>query len=272
LAAFNLLNSYRQQCGFPALQENTVLDTAAQNHAKYMGLNNAVSDTEVSGNSGFTGATYLDRAVAAGFPSSGSGWGVAGNYATTASSFNATQAGQQLVYAWVSGVYHLGAVMHPVTTVGIGEYETQLTSSGTAFTASWGTMSLLNTQTQSLSAVTTFPCQGMTGVPYKGVAESPTAPNVSASGWGTPVYLMRNVTDTIVLQSGTMTDTSGNVITLQLLDSSKDTNKEIQSYQGVAYPGSPLSPNTTYTVSITGTVSGTPFSSNFSFTTGNIAG
>lgn len=84
--------------------------------------------------------------------------------------------------------------------------------------------------------------------------------------------MMGDSTDTIVLQSGSMTDTSGNVLSLQLLYSANDPNKIVQAYEAVAYPASALLPNTTYTVSITGTVNGSPFSRNFSFTTGNIVG
>jgi hypothetical protein len=268
-AIFTTLNNYRQQCGFPALQENTVLDQATQAHAQYDGLNNTVTDTETSGNPGYTGATYLDRAVAAGFPATATGWGVSGGYFTATSSFSAQQAGQFEANEYLGGVYHVGAVMYPSNIVGIGEYETSLSNSGTPFTASWDSLSLLNTSTQPLSNVTTFPCQGVTGVPYAANNEIPTAPNVSASGWGTPVFLMRNVMDTIVLTSGTMTDTASHVINLNLLDSANDPNHELAPYQGVAYPSNPLTPNMTYTVSITGTINGQPFSSTFSFTTGN---
>jgi hypothetical protein len=273
LAAFNLLNQYRQQCGFPALQENTVLDTAAQNHAKYMGLNNAVSDNEISGNSGFTGATYAARAAASGFPSASVGLGVSDVYATLTSSFTAVQAGEASIYGLLGGVYHADIAAFPVATVGIGEYETQTTSGAYSFTNSWESMSLLNTQYVSLSsAPLTFPCQGVSGVAYKELAEIPTPPNVSSSGWGTPVVVMGNSTDTIVLQTGTMSDASGNVINLQLLSAATDPNKELAAFQAVAYPASPLAANTMYSVSLTGTVNGTPFSRNFTFTTGNVVG
>ncbi|RQQ47590.1 hypothetical protein [Burkholderia stagnalis] len=56
-AAFATLNSYRTQCGFPALQGNTILNHEAQNHAKYECLTGVLSDDEVSGNPGFTGVT-----------------------------------------------------------------------------------------------------------------------------------------------------------------------------------------------------------------------
>lgn len=272
LAAFNLLNQYRTQCGFPALQENTVLDQAAQAHAKYMGVNNAVSDTETSGSTGFTGVSYADRAVAARFPSSVYGIGVSSGYTTLTSNFSATQTGQQIVYGLLSGVYHSDVATYPVNTVGIGEYEAQTTSGGYTWTQAWGTMSLLNTQTQTISnAPLTFPCQGVTGVAYKGVSESPTPPNVSSSGWGTPVTLIANPTDTIVLRSASIIGPSGSVA-VQILNSSSDPNKELAAYQAVAYPTSPLQPNAQYSVTLTGTVNGTAFSRNFTFTTGNIVG
>ncbi|CAH0444173.1 hypothetical protein LMG10661_00697 [Ralstonia syzygii subsp. syzygii] len=273
ITAFNLLNQYRTQCGFPALQENTVLDQAAQAHAKYEGLNNALSDTETTGQPGFTGVSYVDRAVAAGFPSAANGSGVGAGYTTLTSSFTPVQAGQQFIYSLLAGVYHSAAVVYPVNTIGVGEYETQMTSGGVTWTQAWASMSLLNTQTQTISnGPLTFPCQGVTGVAYKSVGEIPTPPNVSTSGWGTPVAVMGNPTDTILLQSGTMTTGSGTVINLQLLNSTNDTNKILQSYSAVAYPTSPLQPNTQYSVTLTGTVNGTAFSRNFTFTTGNVVG
>lgn len=272
LAAFNLLNQYRTQCGFPALQDNTVLDTAAQSHAKYEGLNGGLSDNEVSGNSGFTGVTYLDRAVQVGFPSTAAGWGVGAGYATLTSGFSASQAGQQFVSSLTAGVYHSGAVMYPVNTVGIGEYETQTTASGNAFTNAWASMSFLNPQTVKIAnAPLTFPCQGMTGVPYGSVGETPMPPNVSGTGWGTPVVVMANPTDTVVLQAVSYTGPSG-IVAVQMLNSTTDPNKLLGQYQAVAYPTSPLQPNTMYSVSITGTVNGTAFSRNFTFTTGNVLG
>jgi len=84
----------------------------------------------------------------------------------------------------------------------------------------------------------------------------------------------------VAFTSGTMTDTSGNVINLQLLSAANDPNKELQPYQAVAYPANPLTPNTTYTVSVTGTYTdpnvsngaSQSFSRSFTFTTGNTIG
>jgi uncharacterized protein YkwD len=269
LAMFNQVNAYRQQCGFPAVQQNTVLDQAAQAHAMWEGLNNTVADNETAGQQGFTGVSYLDRAVHFGFPSTGVvGAGVSAAYYTT-SNLSEAEYGQTLVNEWISTVYHSQAILTPVKTIGIGEYETAFNGSPEV----WGSMSLLNTEMRQLttSGPITFPCQGTTGVPYKAVSESPTPPNTSGP-WGTPVIVMGNATDTLVLTSGTMTDPSGNIINLQLIDSANDPNKLTQPYAAVAYPATPLAPNTTYTVNVSGTVNGTAFTRPFTFTTGNIVG
>lgn len=272
ITAFNMLNQYRAQCGLPALQENTLLDQAAQAHAKYMGLNNGITDTEVASNQGFTGVTYQDRAVAAGLPSSTFSTGASGGATITSNGFTAPAAAQMFVNALLAGVYHAAVVAYPSTTIGFGEFETQSTSSGFTWTNAWQSVSLLVNQSSIFSnGPVTFPCQGVTGVPYKSTGESPTPPNVSASGWGTPVVVMGNTTDTIVLQSASITGPSGSVA-VQILNSSTDPNKALGAFQAVVYPTSPLSPNTQYSVTLTGTVNGTAYSRNFTFTTGNVVG
>jgi hypothetical protein len=268
LAAFTLLNQERQQCGFPALVENTQLDTAAANHAKYMSLNSgAITDTEVSGNAGFTGTTYAARATNAGYPgASVYVGGVSGGYYTNAT-LTETQYGQNLVYGWLSGVYHIAIAAWPVTQVAAGESE--ITYNG--FPEVQGTMTIANLQPMTTSGPLTFPCQGTTGISYSGNGETPVPPNTSGA-FGTPVAVTGNPTDTIVLTSGTMAPTSGPVVSLNVLNSATDPNKLLPAFEAVAYPTAPLSPNTTYTVSLNGTYNGAPFSRNFTFTTGNIAG
>jgi uncharacterized protein YkwD len=266
LGAFQLLNQQRQQCGFSALQENTILDQAAQAHADYLKTNNAFSDTEVSSGVGYTGATYADRAVHFGYPQNVLATGVSGGFYTTAT-LTETQYGQQMVYGWLSGVYHIAIGVWPITAIGIGWSE----STYNGFPEISASLSIGNMQTTSGTAPFTFPCQGTTGIAYSSGGETPTPPNTSGN-WGTPVAVAGNPGDTIVLQSGTMTDGSGHIINLQLLYSANDPNKLLPTFEGVAYPTAPLSPNAQYSVSITGTVNGTAFTRNFTFTTGNVIG
>lgn len=266
IAAFNLLNQQRQQCGFPALTENTVLDQAAAAHAKYMGENGGtITDTEVSTNTGFTGATYSDRATTAGFPTGASVAGVSGGYYTNAA-LTETQYGQQLVWGWLSGVYHIAVGVLPTTEIGVGWNETTFNG----FPEVQASLSLANPQPVSGGPLT-FPCQGTTGVAYSAGGETPTPPNTSGN-WGTPIAVAGNLTDTIVLQSATIADASSHVVTMQLLNSASDPNHLLPAYEAVAYPTSPLSANAAYSVSMSGTVNGQPFTRNFTFTTGNIVG
>nr|WP_311530329.1 CAP domain-containing protein [uncultured Ralstonia sp.] len=265
LAAFNTLNQYRTQCGFPALQENTVLDQAAQAHAAYMSTNGVVADSETKGNPGFTGVSYQDRAVAAGFPNQYVG-GVSGGYYTNATLTDA-QYGQQHVIGWLSGVYHIAAGVWPSSIVGIGVSKTMFNG----FPDVRASMSFDAPKTMTGNMPLTFPCQGTTGVAYSSNGETPTPPNTTGS-WGTPVAVAGNPSDTIVLTSGTMTDNASHTVTLQLLNSATDPNKLLPAFEAVAYPTAPLQPNTPYTVNLSGTINGTPFTRAFTFTTGNVVG
>ncbi|WP_321817832.1 MULTISPECIES: CAP domain-containing protein [unclassified Paraburkholderia] len=266
LAMFQAVNAQRQQCGFPALVENTILDQAAQAHAQYMGTNNAVSDSESSSATGFTGATYADRAVHFGYPSATYAGGVSAGYYTATTLSNADYS-SAVVNEWLSGVYHIAIAVWPVTAIGVGEYQT----SYAGYPEIWASLQIGNLQQSSISAPLTFPCEGSTGLPYKSTGETPTPPNTSGA-WGTPVAIAGNPSDVIVLTSGTMTDGSGTVINLQLLDSANDPNGLLPKFEAVAYPASPLTANTSYSVALTGTINGTPFSRTFRFTTGNVVG
>jgi hypothetical protein len=265
-AAFQLVNQTRQQCGFPVLADNTLLDKAAASHANYENLNNIVSDTEVAGSAGFTGVSYQNRAVIAGYPS-----GIAVGGESTGfyngQNWTAAQVGQQLIYGLLSGVYHVGGIMSPATDAGFG----QVSVPYNGFPEYWAALTYGNPQPVVKNGPLTFPCQGVTGIAYKGAGEIPTPPNTSGA-WGTPVAVVGNATDTIALNTGSMTDSSGNTIQLQLLDSANDPNKELPAYMASAYAVSPLKPDTQYSVTVTGTDNGTPFSRSFTFTTGNIVG
>lgn len=266
LEIFSAINAQRQQCGFPALTENTLLDQAAQAHADYIGQNGGViTDTEVSGNAGFTGVTYADRASHFGYPTTTTyaGGESAGYY--TNSTLNETGYGQAIANEWMGGVYHIAAFAWPVTQIGLGWNETPYNG----FPETHGVIEIANAQPISGNLPLTFPCQGSAGIPYDNLGETPTPPNTSGA-FGTSIAVTGNAADTITLQSATATDPSGHTVTLLLLDSTTDPNKELPQYEAVAYAGSPLTPSTVYTVTLTGTRNGISFSRSFSFSTGNV--
>lgn len=264
-AIFNTINSKRQACGFPALTENTLLDKSSQAHADYIGDNGGtITDTEVSGNPGFTGVTYGDRATSVGYPASTVF--IAGESAGlyTNATLSEDEYGTDIATELSSGVYHVAAFAWPVTQIGVGWNETTFNG----FPEAHGVITIANFQPMSGTLPLIFPCDGTTNVPYKVVGEIPTPPNTNGT-LGPALTVDSNPGHTVVLTSGTLTDTSGNVIALQVLNAATDTNKLLQSFEAVAYPASPLAPNTQYSATLSGSDNGVPFTRTSSFTTGS---
>lgn len=264
-ALFNTINAQRTQCGFPALTENTLLDKSSQAHADYIGANNGTTtDYEVSGSPGFTGVDYAARATAVGYPATTVL--VAGESAGYYTNATLTEAayGNGIATSLASSVYHVGAFVWPVTQIGIGWNETTFDNFPYAHTA----ITLANLQSMTGNLPLMFPCDGTTGVPYKVTGEAPTPPNTNGV-YGPTIAIEGSPSDAVVITSATVTDTSGNVIVLQLLNASSDPNKLIQTFEARAYPATPLTANMKYSVSLAGTINGTPFSRTGSFTTGS---
>lgn len=273
-AIFQEINAYRTKCGFPALRQNTILDKAAQNHADYMIANGrTVTDTETRGNPGFTGITGLDRAIAQGWPAA-IGVGAANAGATwTNAILTQEQYGQSIVTAWASGVYHQGVIATAGALLGVGVAQAQLNGfpqilGGVEYAYDAPTPSNITTP----GNVLTFPCQGTTNVPFKSMGEIP-APPATNGAFGTPITVSGNPGDRVIVTAATLIAAgSGTVIDLHVLNSGTDPERIVQSFQSVAYPTSPLQPNTVYSVAISGSINGTPFSRSFTFTTGNTVG
>lgn len=264
-AIFDTINQQRQTCGFSALTENTLLDTASQAHADYIGTNGgAITDSEVATNPGFTGAGYADRATHAGYPASTVFMGGESAGYWTNTTLSETAYGTNIATAWSSGVYHVGAYVWPVTQIGTGWNKTTVNG----FPEAHGVITVANLKATTGSAPLLFPCDGTTGVPFKVVGETPVPPNTNGT-LGPTLAVAANPGDRVVLTSGTLIDTSGNVINLQVLNSANDPNKLIQSFEARAYSATPLAPNTKYSASLAGTINGTPFSRTGSFTTGS---
>ncbi len=262
-AMFAQVNAYRTTCGFPAVQQNTLLDQAAQSHAQYMVLNGGiVTDSETQGKPGFTGATGQDSADALGWPSNVFTGRMDGG---TGSQSTPSAMGTAMINTWAVGVYHQnGFLWESLMGLGVanesGASLDSLQIGGDFISIPQGNEPL------------TFPCQGVSGLPYGQVAggELPAPPNGSASGTGTPVTVVGNLGDQVVLSQASMINTTtGQAVSVVILNSTTDPNQELGAYEAVAYPTSPLSPNTTYQVNLSGTINGNAFSRSFTFTTGS---
>jgi hypothetical protein len=269
------LNSYRAQCGFPAMSQNTILDAAATAHTDYMVANNfQVTDTEVAGNAGFTGVTANDRAIAKGWPT---GLPAATqNAGAIAPVTTDAEYGALIANTWSTGVYHQTAVTYLANLVGVGTstgtnagYKTVL--AGLVFSSDTSGSNKIATS----KVPATFPCQGVTGIPYYGAGESPMPPSYetvhTVSGdilrWGTPVTVEANTGDLVTVTTATYTAPDSTVIQLNLVTSANDPAQLTPPNRVVAYPTNALQPSTTYTVDLAGTVNGTAFTKHFTFTT-----
>ncbi|BAP87357.1 putative uncharacterized protein [Burkholderiales bacterium GJ-E10] len=271
LAAFNQINSFRQTCGFPALDENSKLDTSVANHWNYVNLNggpNVVGHYETSGNPGFTGYDPAARATAAGYPLATAGEVIAPMTTNVGGSYDIT--------ALASVPYHGGVLFGDWAETGI-IYQ-QLSSSAGAyyeFIEDFGDQSNAPAAPAISQAPLTYPCQGATNVERENLApESPTPyvngfpANDAPGSWGTPLIVEGNLSDSITLSSVSVTGPSGTV-PVSFYDSTTDPNHELLSWEAFAIPNAPLAATTTYSVVINGAINGTPFSRSFSFTTGN---
>lgn len=267
LAMFNQINAYRQQCGFPAVQQNTLLDQATQNHAQYMVLNGGqTTDTEVQGNPGFTGVTYQDRADALGWPAGVWASGGSGKFGNSSGFSNSIIGTEEITSGFGTGVYHQALVDWPYAYLGAGS------ASGTTngVTNTFVALSIAGEVTLQNTPLT-FPCQGVTGInPGNSVSHEIPQPPGTQNGFGTPINVVGNFSDQVTVTSASMTDSQGNAVALQILNASNDPNKALGPYEASVYPTAPLQANTTYNVAINGTINGTPFSRNFSFTTGAV--
>src|SRR4051812_38552933 len=71
--AYDQLNAARSRCGFGLLAQSAQLDQAAAAHGNYMSVNGDFNHGEDPAKPGFTGATPIARAIAAGYSPRASG-------------------------------------------------------------------------------------------------------------------------------------------------------------------------------------------------------
>ena len=277
-AAYNTINTARNACGFGYLQQNTHLDTGSLNHVIYMVDNNAPGHYETAGLPGYTGVYPGDRMTAAGYTNLNGG----GEVAAMQSGSSKVGFGALFTRGLLGAPYHLMGMMQGNREIGISVDTGGPIASGSelvyagANPAVWivedmAASTTLEPQVQASSTVLTYPCQGVTGTVWETTTESPNpvpARNLAAYPIGQPVFVQVLAGHTLVISSATMTGPTGSVALLPTMTPANDPNSELQANQALIIPNAPLSPTTVYTVNITGTNSGTPFTTNFTFTTG----
>jgi uncharacterized protein YkwD len=278
VAALNYLSAERDRCGFGKLNWSAPLAVAAIGHADWQLVNNYLSHRQVTGTPGFTGVTFEDRYIAAGYASAGQFAGtdeISSLIGTNTKTGEGAQSTRQLIAAPFHGIglfssyTDAGVAVRNATDVG--------STHGPRVAIQINLGYKFNTGPQLPSSsviVRTYLCQGSTGSFYQVDNETPNpvpGRNLATNPIGAGILI-----DTPVL-NGVLTITSAsvtapgnvNVPLLPTLTYASDTNGIIQPHQAVLIPDNALMPATTYSVSIAGNVNGTVFTRNFTYTTGN---
>jgi uncharacterized protein YkwD len=276
LAAYNLLNSERNSCGFGYVSQSALVDAAAIAHAEWRMINWVSSHYENQGSypTGFTGYNGGDRITFQGYTNLG-GWaddmtGVLGT-SSKAGRGNAT------IRALLAAPFHAKTVLDGYRDFGIGIRSN--VDTGTSNTAVFEQVNLAykstqGKQNQASSEVLTYPCQGTSGVNYRLTGETPNpvpGRDLATNPLGHPVYIRARSGNSLSITNVTMTVvSSGASVTLRSVTQTKadDTGSLYSGHEAYVIPDAPLTPSTTYRVVINGTNAQVPFTKDFQFTTG----
>jgi hypothetical protein len=291
--AFAQLNANRLAMGVGEVSQDSILDTAADKHASYLATNlqngniTALSHDESSTLPGFFATTPLARAQVAGAPVTE--W-ITEDVGGDLLQADASSTGSDCVTKLFATVYHLQSMTGPHETVGIG-FEQNTIDFVCAFdfgqtTGVFGAPVANGWlqgagQQMPVGAIATWPLANATGLPTKMSAESPNpAPDLATPG--TPIMILVNAAnagDLLTVSNFSLTAAGGvNIpariilpsaaLTGSIAGATADVNNTLSSGVAFLLPLTPLSTNTTYTVTFSGARDGTPLSKTWSFTTG----
>jgi uncharacterized protein YkwD len=247
--ALDLVNQHRAFAGAAPLTADAKLTQAAQAHANYYVQNSADKSlagmglhNETAGKPGFTGASWTDRAKAAGY----SNWAIDENMGLVGNATSMTN--------WCLGtINHRWNLLHP-SAVHLGY--------GIATNPKVDVMDIGFSGTRpSVSLPTVYPGPGQTAVPTSAdIAETPDpAPGIPRP-LGFPITISFHTQDNVQFSEWALTDASG--APLQVYTYQKNWLKSF-----ALIPAKPLAAKTTYNARISGVVNGQPFTKAWSFTT-----
>ena len=250
LAAFNRLNEIRLSAGLGMLAQSTAMDQAAQAHADWMIENNSFTHEETAGTPGFTGVDFPTRDEAFGYVP------VEGAEVMAGSTHGAPG-----VDVLINTAYHRAAMLafEPVD-IGIGWSSGVATNVSMPLVMDIGrpgtdTVRGLGQAPQlAIRGVEAWPLDGATNVPLRLGMEFPNpVPNQAVLTLGTPVSVTVAEPRTVSSTSFVVTNgTTGIVVPVQVLTNQNDPNFLLPESFIAAVPLIVLAPNTTYTVTFSG--------------------
>ncbi|ASL44684.1 hypothetical protein bAD24_I14460 [Burkholderia sp. AD24] len=262
------LKAFNQSATGPSGQPITLIAKAAANHALYLFDNNSTGHFETSGLPGYTGNAPADRVAAAGYTTNSVGE-IAANIGGAFTS--STQAVDELFDA----PFHRAIFVFDTTNVGFGQGPTNSDPSKFSTLVGDFTDYVQNTPDNILVA---YPYNGQTNVKPSWIAnESPNPmaaqPQYEGQTVGYPVTLSAAGNGAFSNINFMISDASGNAVPCLETD---NTNNSEATRLAMCVPFAPLANNATYKVTVTGsltntTITATPFSVSWSFTTGTPA-
>lgn len=251
----NWINYRRGQAGVPTLTENAQINVAALGHSEYQRVNNTMTHDQVAGRQGFTGVTLGDRLNAAGYTLSG---GYAYGEIISGTTNNS---GFYMAEELVTAIYHRFVMFEPMFKE-IGTGAATASNGFNYFTADLASRNGFGAGI-TRGTVATWPYNGQTQVTpnfFSDTEEPDPVPNQNEVGY--PISVHANLDAAVTVSSFTVRPRGGaNLATLKVEPSG--TTKTAAAI----VPLQPLRAATTYDVSFSGTVSGTPVTRDWSFTT-----
>lgn len=258
------LNRTRVASGIPALTMNAELTKAATNHATYMAgiAPTQLTHSEDSSKAGFTGATVIDRILAAGYISPAA---VNEDLAFTSLTGDPVKSLNILL----SVPYHGLTLAGNYRDFGMGYVSGQ---GGVFAVIELGSK---NGEFVNIPAteVRMWPCGGVGNIFTKNLA--PESPNpipgrdIGVNPIGTPIYVYVTSTNKLELISYDVRSSAGPVAIAKVLGQDIADGLGANASGQAILPDKPLLANTTYTATVTGKNNGQAFTKACSFTTGS---
>lgn len=252
-AALAAVNGARHAAGVPDVAGDASLDTAAEEHAWYTVFNfgqKSLSGLGVHAEDpalpGYVAASSILRDRAAGYPGT-----------HTAEVINHVFTPAAAVRVWLDSVYHRFPIVNAESTaagygeVAIGPLVVAVMDIGFGAAGSSGPV--------------VFPADGTKDVPtaFIGNEVPDPAPRGTEYPVGYPITLEVGSAAGLAISAGNLTGPDGRDVPAWTLNP----NKEVDSNEWSLLPQQPLKPGATYTVAVSGTLNGQPFSKRWSFTT-----
>jgi uncharacterized protein YkwD len=287
LQAFNTLNEIRHRCGHGQLAQHAALDTSAAGHARWLAYHAVFDHDQTPGSLFFTGATPLDRMIAAGYLASSFQAGVSEQLAYYTSGLDGNDKvgfGIEATRSLLNAPYHANAMLDGYRDVGIsvrnaidaGAPDANNPGAGRraiVFNTGYQVSAGSQAAAQEDNAVLTYPCDGDSNVAPALYHEEPNpvpGRDLATSPLGTSIMVSLKEGRTLTINSTVLTNTS-NGLTVPLrapVTGANDYLGAFGAHQGYVAADVPLTAYTTYRVSLSGRNNGVSFLKTFLFTTG----